>query len=150
MRAATRSRITVISARHRADCGGYLHRFLLSAPAGVQVDHINRDTQDMSKKKNLRLATRSQSRANRGVMKNNSTGYTGVLPSKTVGKFIARLSVDRKPRHLGTFSGAKTAAVAYDLWSLKIHDEYASLNFPELRKAAKPLIAAALEVANAA
>src|ERR1035437_7781435 len=41
----------------------YLHRFLLNAPKGIDVDHVNRDGLD-NRRANLRLCTRPQNLAN--------------------------------------------------------------------------------------
>ena len=42
----------------------YLHRFLLDAPDGVEVDHINGDPSDNTRR-NLRLCTRQQNAQNK-------------------------------------------------------------------------------------
>ena len=47
-----------------ASRGLLLHRFIMNAPPGVQVDHINRDKLD-NRKANLRLCTPSQNQFNR-------------------------------------------------------------------------------------
>jgi hypothetical protein len=43
----------------------YLHRFLLEPPAGLQVDHINRNSLD-NRRANLRVVTASKNRQNQG------------------------------------------------------------------------------------
>jgi hypothetical protein len=40
-----------------------MHRLIINAPKGMEVDHINRDTLD-NRRSNLRLATRLQNRLN--------------------------------------------------------------------------------------
>lgn len=53
-----------------------LHRVIMNAPQGVQVDHINRNKLDC-RKENLRYATNQQNQANiphKGVRKIKDTG----------------------------------------------------------------------------
>lgn len=42
-----------------------LHRFIMEAPRGIEVDHINHDTLD-NRRENLRLVTKSQNQQNIG------------------------------------------------------------------------------------
>lgn len=58
--------------------GERLHRFILNAPLGVDVDHKNHQTLD-NRRENLRLASRSQNGQNRiGAMQHSGTGIRGV------------------------------------------------------------------------
>jgi hypothetical protein len=54
----------------------YLHRFLLNAPKGVYVDHINGNKLD-NRRSNLRIVNPTQSRHNERGRKNKS-GLTGI------------------------------------------------------------------------
>jgi hypothetical protein len=67
----------------RRSGGTYLHRFLLDAPKGMQVDHINHDTLD-NRRSNLRIVTTNQqNNENRnGAHKNSKTGIRGVTIHK--------------------------------------------------------------------
>lgn len=107
-----------------------LHRFILDAPAGLEVDHKNGDGFDC-RRANMRLATRSQNRAN-GQQINSSTGYRGVCfdGRKKSKPFYANLTFEHKTYRLGYFETAAEGAAAYDAKAREICGEFASLNFP--------------------
>ena len=100
----------------RMGCEGY-----------AEADHANRDTLD-NRRKNLRAVTRSQNRCNRGKFKNNSSGYKGVHWHKRVKKWVARIQIDKRSKHLGCYDNVEEASKAYDKAALKYHGEFAVLN----------------------
>lgn len=111
-----------------------LHRFILGANPGQEVDHVNGNGLDC-RRKNLRFATRSQNRANSkfgtGVWNKKgyaTSRYTGV---KFWGrKSSAVITVRNKKIHLGSFNSEKQAARAYDHAAVYYHGEFATgLNF---------------------
>lgn len=107
-----------------------LHRFLLDAPDGVTVDHLNGNGLDC-RRDNLRIATHSQNLANRGKQRNNTSGYKGVF--KRGERSWAARSNDRARKKwiwLGTFRTAEEAARAYDLYAYSRWGKFAKLNFP--------------------
>lgn len=77
---------------------------------------------------NVSAATNTQNQRNRIGW--GSTGYKGVKPYGTNGKFRATVVVDRQAIHLGVFSNAILAACAYDSGAREHFGEYARLNFP--------------------
>lgn len=77
-----------------------LHRFLLVAPKGSFVDHINRDTLD-NRKKNLRICTPQQNQQNR-----LSAGYS---LDTSRNKFIVSLKLKGKTKHIGRYITKKEA-----------------------------------------
>lgn len=106
----------------------YLHRVILSATAGVLVDHINGDGLD-NRRANLRLATLSQNLMNR--VSTSATGFRGVEPSyRKAHPWAACLYKGKRRTRLGSFSTAEEAARAYDRAALAQYGEFAKLNFP--------------------
>lgn len=105
-----------------------LHRLLMDAGKGQQIDHINGDTLDCTRN-NLRFATNSENQRNRIKHADNTSGYKGVdwMPSRN--KWRARICVDRVNIHIGLFHTATEAAVAYDEAALTHHGAFARLNF---------------------
>lgn len=101
-----------------------MHRVVINAPEGKEVDHINRNRLD-NRKTNLRLATRSQNQANRALLRNNTSGYKGVNYIRATGKWAARIKVNGRVTHLGTFINKEDAYEAFKKKALAIHKEYA-------------------------
>lgn len=106
----------------------YLHRFLMEAGPGMIVDHINGDTFD-NRRANLRFVTHQQNMANSKRRRHN-TMYKGVQIRCDGKKWVARIQVDRKMIHLGSFLTPEDAARAYDKAAILHFGEYARLNFP--------------------
>lgn len=86
-----------------------MHRLILNAPDGVEVDHINRDRLD-NQRANLRLASRSINQQNKGMQKNNTSGYKGVSWHKNCSRWVAYIQRDGKIQRLGTFKTIEEAA----------------------------------------
>ncbi len=111
-----------------------LHRFLLNAPNGMQVDHLNGNSLDC-RRANLRLASHSQNLWNRSKASHNTSGFKGVIREARGGKkWCAQIVANKIHYHLGTFNTPEEAAWAYDDAALRLHGEFARLNFePEER-----------------
>ncbi len=88
----------------------------------IQPDHINGNGLD-NRRCNLRPATASQNRCNRGKQSNNTSGYKGVCWDRK--KWRAYIGVNGKRIHLGLFDNIKDAARAYNEAALKYHKEFA-------------------------
>jgi len=89
-----------------------LHRYILSAPTSLLVDHINGDPMD-NRKSNLRLCDDNHNTKNCKVGKSNTTGYPGISLAPN-GKYRARIMVNRKEIALGwhdTFESALKARI---------------------------------------
>lgn len=104
-----------------------MHRMIMSAKQGVEVDHINSNRLD-NRQSNLRLCSRNQNNMNTGIRKHNTSGYKGVSLHKATGKWAAGIVHNYKKIHLGLFSDKKEAARAYNVAASKLHPEFARLN----------------------
>lgn len=105
----------------------YMHRFVMSAPKNVEIDHVNQNKLDNCKN-NLRLATRKQNTFNVGKKSNNTSGYKGVSFQKNANKWAAYIEVDGRKVHLGLFYNPIEAAYAYDDAAKKHFGEFAATN----------------------
>jgi HNH endonuclease/AP2 domain len=84
------------------------------------IDHINGVRHD-NRMSNLRAVCRQTNLQNMREPKNNrSTGVLGVYPQKK--KFCAKISIDNKSVHLGTFDTVAAAHEAYINAKRKMHD----------------------------
>jgi hypothetical protein len=86
-----------------------LHVLLMNPPSGSEVDHRNRNKLDC-RRKNLRTTTRSVNQRNKGLQRNNKTGYVGVYKSGS--KFVGNYKRNGKTIYVGTFTTARQAARA--------------------------------------
>ena len=103
-----------------------MHRLLSKAPDGMDVDHINGDKLD-NRKSNLRVCTQSQNMMNRGLQKNNKSGFKGVSRHSQSGKWWARIAKDGKKFSLGLHHTPEEAGEAYRKAAESLHGEYARL-----------------------
>lgn len=86
-----------------------LHRWLINAPSGLLVDHINHNTLD-NRRTNLRLATDSENQQNRsGAESKSKSGIRGVHWRDSCRKWVAEIRVNRKKKHIGYFNSAEEA-----------------------------------------
>lgn len=77
-----------------------------------QIDHINGDKRD-NRICNLREATNKQNAANSPMRKDNTSGFKGVRPARTHGKWWAHIYVDGRCRYLGTYDTPEEAHAVY-------------------------------------
>lgn len=109
-----------------------MHRELLNAPKGMDVDHINWDGLD-NRRSNLRLATRSQNMANQPRQTRGSSQFKGVYFDRCYGKWKAMICVHRKKIHLGRFDVEELAAKAYDRAAITFFGEFSYVNFKPMQ-----------------
>jgi hypothetical protein len=102
----------------------YLHRFVLNAWPGAEVDHKNGDGLDC-RRANLRFATRSQNNANRHRLRpKKSSRYRGVYYS-TRGRWVGQVK---------TQSGILTARFATEDEAAAWYNKVARLHFGEFAR----------------
>ncbi len=88
----------------------------------VNVDHKDGNPFNMAAC-NLREATISQNTMNTGARRNNKTGLKGVFWFRT--GYAARICVNRKTHHLGTFRSPEEAHEAYKKAAARLHGSFA-------------------------
>lgn len=103
------------------------HRLITNAPTGMDVDHINHDKLD-NRLENLRVCTRSQNLANMLPSKKGTSRYKGVRWDESRGKWLARISVNNKMKHLGRYYSEIDAARAYNKAAIRLRGEFALVN----------------------
>lgn len=96
----------------------------------VEIDHIN-GARDDNRWVNLRQCSDRENCRNSGWYTNNTSGFRGVFRSHD-GTFKASIR-HGKSIHLGTFSTAQEASVAYEAAARRLHGEF--YRPPELRQA---------------
>lgn len=102
-----------------------MHRVILEAPKGMEVDHINHNTLD-NRRENLRLCERFQNNGNRGVGRHNKSGLKGVNFDRN--RWKAEISVKNKTVYLGRFKTKEDAGRAYDVAAINHFGQFARTN----------------------
>ncbi len=110
----------------------YAHRlawWFVHGEMPKEIDHKNRDRSD-NRIDNLRAATHALNNSNAGRRK--KTGYKGVYWHKQRQKWNTKIKANYHSYHLGLFSNEADAARAYDAAAMRLHGEFACLNFPSV------------------
>lgn len=114
-------RIKLFGKNHKAHRLAWLYHY--GVVPGGEIDHINGDRKD-NRIENLRVVDRMKNNQNRrSAQRNNrSSGLLGVTFDKSVMKWKAQISVDRKRMNLGHFDDPETAHLAYVYAKRRWHD----------------------------
>jgi len=115
--------VTSVNGKHR-----FLHDLLLPSQPGLFRDHINRDKSD-NRRVNLRYASAAENQRNRGLQRNNTSGFIGVSWHRSYGKYRALIECGGKSIKLGRYVAPEEAARVRDKAALEYFGEFAVLNF---------------------
>ena len=107
-----------------------MHRVILNAQKGQEIDHINHNGLD-NRKQNIRICTHQQNMQNQSCNKNTSSKYKGVTFDKKAGRWRAQIRHNNITTRLGVFKIEQVAAKAYDAKAKELFGEFAYLNFSE-------------------
>ena len=97
-----------------------MHQLIYGGPC----DHADRNPLN-NRKSNLREATRSQQNMNRGMQKNNTSGFKGIYWMKSCKKWQAFININKKKTHLGYFKDKDDAIKARLEAEAKYYGEFA-------------------------
>jgi hypothetical protein len=104
----------------------YMHRLIVGAEDGFQVDHINGDTLD-NRRENLRVCSQFENQRN---MRPRSRGTKGVHftvnRSHLKSPWQAYITFNRKRKHIGYFCTMEEAQAAYNKEAVKLFGDFAS------------------------
>ena len=89
-----------------------MHRLLLGASEGQEIDHVDGDGLN-NRRINLRFCTRAQNVTNNDVRRDSTSGFKGVERTPR-GRYHAYIKKDGHKRHLGAFATPIEAAAAYN------------------------------------
>lgn len=104
-----------------------MHREIMKAEKGQEVDHINGDSLD-NRIENLRITNRFGNAQNVSIYKTNTSGYKGVSFYKARNKWVAYIQHNKKLQHLGYFDTAKEAAQVYNSKAKELFGKYSKEN----------------------
>lgn len=106
----------------------WLHRVLINAPSGKDVDHVDMNGLN-NQKRNLRICCRSENMQNSVSRKNSTSQYKGVCWSSDAGKWLAYINIRPYQRkYLGSFRSESEAAHAYNQAAKEYHGKFVRLN----------------------
>lgn len=104
-----------------------MHRVILGLKPNDprQVDHRNHNGLD-NRKENLRLATHAQNMANRRRNGSHQNQFKRVAMDR--GRWVAKITVNRRSLCLGGFATPEEAAMRYNVAARKYFGEFACFN----------------------
>jgi DUF4097 and DUF4098 domain-containing protein YvlB len=104
-----------------------MHRALVNAPDGFEVDHINGNRLD-NRRQNLRICTHKDNQRNMSKKRGASSIYKGVHWNSRDKRWIVKIKTNEKQVCVGRYKLEVEAAIAYNNAAKKIYGEFARLN----------------------
>lgn len=101
-----------------------MHRLILGAPRGMDVDHIDQDGLN-NRRLNIRVCSRSENCRNVGLRSDNKSGQKGVSLCKETSRWQAEIQANGSRTFLGYFDDVDEAASAYAEACRVIHGSFA-------------------------
>jgi hypothetical protein len=109
----------------------YMHRLIMGAPNGLEVDHRDSDGLN-NRRSNLRIATHQQNQVNKRKRAGCSSRYKGVCFATKIDKWVAYIVINGKQQHLGVFITEESAARAYDVAAVETWGSFARPNLTDV------------------
>lgn len=104
-----------------------MHRLVINAKDGQQLDHINGDRLD-NRKCNLRFSTQHENSLNSRHPLGKS-GLIGVWWCKKDNIWTANIQLDGKCIYIGAYKVKEEAAYVRDQFAIQLHGEFARTNY---------------------
>lgn len=105
-----------------------MHRLIIGAESSQEVDHRDRNGLNNTRK-NIRICNHGQNCCNADKKKNNK--YKGVRKAFHGTTYQAKIHINGKQVHIGSFKSEIDAASAYDAAAIKYFGEFANINFQD-------------------
>lgn len=107
----------------------YMHRQILNAQAGEEVDHRNHYGLD-NRRQEIRICTRSENGQNQRLQQVDKTSrFKGVFWSKQLKKWCAQICLNGKSMHIAYCVDETEAACAYNTKARELFGEFSHTNF---------------------
>lgn len=103
-----------------------LHRVVMKAPQGLEVDHIDGDKLNC-RKANLRICTHRENMGNQRPPSGKTSAFKGVSRAGP-NHWQASIRIAGRTKALGWYRSATDAACAYDLAALEAFGDFACTN----------------------
>lgn len=107
-----------------------MHRDLLNLVRGQMADH--KDGNKLNDRRgNLRICIKAENNRNRGLLRNNTSGYIGVWKRKEKWRkkvWAVEIHINNKKKYIGSFLTKEEAARAYNEAAKDCFGEFAVLN----------------------
>lgn len=116
------------ASRNTKDQKLYLHRWVMNAPTGMVIDHIDGDSLN-NMKANLRLCHHRDNARNQRNQENRQSVFKGVTKQRNSPSWISQIEFGGEHVRLGSFGTAEDAAKAYDLAAVLLFGDFALPNY---------------------